>query len=308
MPWTTQDVPSQIDKTVIITGANSGLGYWTAFYLAKNGANIIMACRNTKKAEVAKEQITSKLPSAQVQLSALDLSNLDSIKRFAEEFQTSNDKLNILVNNAGVMALPYCKTHDGFEMQLGTNHLGHFTLTGLLLPTLLKTPDSRIVNTSSAAHRAGKISFSNLMGEKHYNKWQAYAQSKLANLFFTFELQRRLAAAQSSTISLAAHPGYAATNLQSVGPTMANSILAKAIMWFGNTFLAQSAEMGALPQLYAATAIEARAGSYIGPDGLFKMRGYPTIEKPRSTTNNIEIAEKLWQVSEELTGIRYTFA
>jgi hypothetical protein len=235
----------------------------------------------------------------------LDLADLQSVRRFAEEFLARHNKLHVLCNNAGVMALPYRKTTDGFEMQIGTNHLGHFALTGHLLRRLLDTPGARVVTVSSGAHRVGRIRFDDLNWEKGYRKWLAYGQSKLANLLFAYELQRRLDAAGAQLISVACHPGYAATNLQLAGPRMEGSSLMEFLSQLSNRLVAQSAAMGALPTLYAATAPDVRGGDYIGPDGLFENWGYPKKVRSNRQSHDHEAARRLWEISERLTGVRY---
>jgi NAD(P)-dependent dehydrogenase (short-subunit alcohol dehydrogenase family) len=235
----------------------------------------------------------------------LDLAALTSVRSFADGLHAEVPSLDLLVNNAGVMAVPRQETEDGFELQLGTNHLGHFALTGLLLPTMIGRAGSRVVTVSSSAHKPGRIDFDDLMGERSYRKWSAYYQSKLANLLFAYELQRRLDAAGVPTISVAAHPGYAATNLQHVGPRMEGSRLGALVMSIGNTLLAQSDDMGALPQLYAATAPDVRGGDYFGPDGIAEGRGHPKRVGSTKASKDIAVAARLWSVSEDLTGVRY---
>jgi NAD(P)-dependent dehydrogenase (short-subunit alcohol dehydrogenase family) len=227
------------------------------------------------------------------------------VRTFADRLQADFPSLDLLVNNAGVMAIPRQETDDGFERQLGTNHLGHFALTGLLLPLMVGRAGSRVVTVSSTAHKPGRINFDDLMGERSYRKWSAYYQSKLANLLFTYELQRRLEAACAQTISVAAHPGYAATNLQHVGPRMEGNRLGALVMSVGNKLLAQSDEMGALPQLYAATAPDVRGGQYFGPDGIAEGRGYPKRVDPAKAAKDAADAARLWAVSEQLTGVPY---
>ncbi|MEO5876433.1 MAG: oxidoreductase [Streptosporangiaceae bacterium] len=304
MPWTVADIPDQTGRTVVVTGANSGLGLITCRELARRGARVIMTARDTAKGELAADGIRSAVPSAQVEVAALDLADLASVREFAGAFDTlAPDGLDLLVNNAGVMAVPRRTTADGFELQFGTNHLGHFALTGLLLPALLRRTAPRVVTVSSGVHKAGRMNFDDLQGEKRYRKWGAYAQSKLANLLFAFELDRR--AEGSALVSLAAHPGYASTNLQGVGPAMSGSKAAAWVVGLGNSVLAQSADMGALPQLYAATSPEARGGTYIGPDRLFEQRGHPKVVSSTKAARDPKSAERLWRASEELTGIHY---
>jgi NAD(P)-dependent dehydrogenase (short-subunit alcohol dehydrogenase family) len=295
--WTTKNIPDLLGKVAIVTGANNGIGYDAARELAKKNATVILACRNTGKGDAASQMILNVYPLANVNVMQIDLADLDSGKSFVETFRSDYDRLDILINNAGVMAIPYGKTADGFEKQFGTNHLGHFALTGLLLEMLLSTEQSRVVTISSTGHRMGKINFEDLNCEESYSKWGAYGQSKLANLLFTYELQRRLAAAGSSTISVAAHPGYTATNLQS-----------GTFFKFLNPILAQGQEMGALPTLYAATSPDVTGGDFIGPDGFMEQRGYPKKVHSNGNSHDRATAQKLWQVSEELTGVKFNFA
>jgi NAD(P)-dependent dehydrogenase (short-subunit alcohol dehydrogenase family) len=235
---------------------------------------------------------------------ALDLADLRSVRSFADTLRARYDTLALLINNAGVMALPYRRTVDGFEMQFGTNHLGHFALTGLLLPAILATPRARVVTVSSGAHTNGSIDFDNLDGSKGYTPWRAYAQSKLANLLFAYELQRRFAAAGATALSVGCHPGWAATNLQAAGPRMAGARLRVRLMTIANRVLAQSAAMGALPILYAATAEGVNGCDYIGPTSWGGMRGYPGKVRSSARSYDVALARRLWQVSEELTGVR----
>jgi NAD(P)-dependent dehydrogenase (short-subunit alcohol dehydrogenase family) len=305
--WTAADMPDLTGKIVVVTGGNSGIGFDAVRAFAQKGARTIMASRNPEKGALALAEIQAELPTAPVELMELDLANLEAIHRFAAEFQARYAKLHILVNNAGVMALPYRTTADGFEMQFGTNHLGHFALTGVLLETILGSEASRIVTISSGAHSFGQINFDDLNGRESYSKWGAYGQSKLANLLFAYELQRKLAATAVDTISVAAHPGYSATNLQHVGPEMAGSSLQRIFMAVMNRLFAQSQEMGALPTLYAATSSAVQGGDYIGPDGFREMRGYPTKVSSNEASRDQAAARRLWAVSEELTGVRYNF-
>ena len=295
--WTTEQMPDQSGKIVIVTGANSGIGYEAALALALKGATVIMACRSFKKGETAAAQIRDQNPKGKIILKHLDLADLSSVRSFANSFLDEFQQLDILVNNAGVMAIPYRKTADGFEMQFGTNHLGHFLLTGLLIDLLKKTPKSRVVTVSSYAHILGRINFDDLNSEKRYQKWMAYGQSKLANLLFAYELQRRSANNAGSPISVAVHPGYAATNLQHTSSFFS----------FTNHFMAQSQEMGALPTLYAATSPEIQGGEFIGPDGFLAQRGYPHKARSSKRSHDSEAARRLWEVSEELTGIQFSF-
>ena len=299
--WTTKDMPDQSGRTAIVTGANSGLGLVTARELARAGASVVMACRNLDKGHAAIEQIRAAVPGAQVQLDELDLASLDSVRAFAERYRATHDGLDLLINNAGVMAPPRRRTADGFELQFGTNHLGHFLLTMLLLDLMEGREDARVVTLSSTAHKMGRISFDNLGGDRRYFRWNAYGQSKLANLLFALELDRRLRHKGSTVKSLAAHPGYASTNLQSAAAPLVDRL----VMKVGNTVIAQNDEMGALPQLFAATEPGLQGGTYVGPDGPGEQRGHPTIVSPSGRAQNEDTARRLWQVSEELTGITY---
>ncbi len=305
--WTQNDIPDQQGRLAIVTGGNSGIGYEAALALAGRNAQVILAVRSVDKGDEAASQIRQLYPQSQVTVMALDLSDLKSVRAFAESFLASHDRLDILINNAGVMALPPRKTVDGFEMQFGTNHLGHFALTGLLLPALKKTPGTRVVTVSSGVHVSGDIHFDDLQWEKKYDPWGAYAQSKLANLLFAYELQRRLAAAGIGTLSVGCHPGYAATNLQSAGPQMEGSAFKLWMMKISNFLLAQGQDMGALPTLFAATATEVNGCDYIGPTGMGGARGYPDKVKSNDKSYNETLAKRLWTVSEELTGVVYSF-
>ncbi len=303
--WTHEDIHDLTGKTIIVTGANSGIGFEAATHLAAKGAHIVMACRNEQKATHAIKLITQRFDKAQISFIPLDLADLKSIKAFTETFLKNHDRLDVLINNAGIMAIPKRSTKDGFEMQLGTNHLGHFALTGHLLNTLLNTPESRVVSVSSVAHRMGKIRFRDLHGDKKYDPWKAYGQSKLANLLFTYELDHRLRSIHADTIAVACHPGYSSTNLQLVGPQMQNSSLKEKLNALGNQVIAQSAYMGALPTLYAATADDVAGGDYIGPDGFMEMRGYPKKVTSNSASQSVETGRKLWEVSTQLTDVHY---
>ena len=305
--WTAADIPDQSGRTAVVTGANSGLGLVTARELAREGAEVILACRNTAKGEEAAAAILQEVPGAGVDVRALDLAELASVHAFAEA-QTA--PVDLLVNNAGVMALPRRPTKDGFEMQFGTNHLGHFALTGLLLPQLLKTAEPRVVTLSSTAHKMGRINFDNLQGERRYFRWSAYGQSKLANLLFAFELQRRADEAGLPLKSMASHPGYAATNLQTRGPEAGGLLtrLEDGLMAISNRVVAQSDEMGALPTLYAATVPDLPGGTYVGPDGFQEQRGHPVPVGSTGASKDRDAARRLWQASEELTGVSYDLA
>jgi NAD(P)-dependent dehydrogenase (short-subunit alcohol dehydrogenase family) len=285
--WTAANIPDQDGRTVVITGANSGIGAITARELARAGARVIIACRDTAKGAAA----AATMPGT-VEVRTLDLADLSSVRAFADGVP----ELDVLINNAGVMALPLRRTADGFEMQIGTNHLGHFALTGLLLDRIR----DRVVTVASGAHRAGRIRLDDLNWERgRYQRWLAYGQSKLANLLFTYELQRRLSAAGSSIRALAAHPGYASTNLQSHTESIQDRIMA-----IGNRLLAQSADMGALPTLHAAV-VDLPGGTYIGPDGRFEQSGHPKIVTSNAASRNTDTAARLWDLSERLTGVTY---
>jgi NAD(P)-dependent dehydrogenase (short-subunit alcohol dehydrogenase family) len=305
--WTADDMPDLSGQTIIVTGGNSGIGYEAALQFARCHAHTILACRSLAKADGAAKQIVASHPDAKVEVMELDLSSLASIRAFAEAFHKSHRSLNVLVNNAGVMALPYCKTADGFEMQFGTNHLGHFALTGLLLDTLLASEGARLVVVASGAHRMGRIHFDDLQSDHGYSKWLAYGQSKLANLLFTFELQRRAETAGAKLIAVACHPGYAATNLQGAGPRMQGSSGMESFWKMMNSAFAQTSAMGALPTLYAATSAEVRGGDYLGPDGLAELCGNPTKVNCSGAAKDVAAAARLWDISEQLTKLHYSF-
>jgi len=303
--WAIADIPVQSGRVAIVTGANSGLGSESALALAAKGAHVVLACRDAAKAQSALQAIRAASPAVSVEAMALDLASLASVRAFAEAFVAQHERLDLLCNNAGVMAIPHRRTTDGFEMQFGTNHLGHFALTGLLLPRLLDTPGARVVSVSSSAHRPGKIHWDDLQLERSYRNWRAYAQSKLANLLFAFELDRRLRKAGTSVISVAAHPGYAATNLQSVGARMAGSPVLERLFEVANRLIAQSAAMGALPTLYAATAPEVQGGDYFGPASLGEMWGHPRKVRSSARSKDLADAARLWKLSEALTDVRF---
>jgi NAD(P)-dependent dehydrogenase (short-subunit alcohol dehydrogenase family) len=298
--WTASDLPDLAGTTAVVTGAGSGLGTVTARELARAGATVVMAVRDTAKGERVSSAIRSDVPGAQLEVRHLDLADLASVRAFAAQVQGPVDRL---INNAGVMAPPRRLTADGFESQIGTNHLGHFALTGLLLERLNAAPAPRVVTVSSGAHRIGTMRFDDLMWERGYNNWRAYGQSKLANLLFCFELARRATAAGSPLRSLAAHPGYSATNLQFAGPA---HFYEKAIMTVTNHVIAQSAEMGALPTLYAAVA-DVPSGTFIGPDGFMEQRGHPKVVTAAGRAYDEADQRRLWELSEELTGVTFSF-
>jgi NAD(P)-dependent dehydrogenase (short-subunit alcohol dehydrogenase family) len=295
-------LPDQHGRTALITGANSGIGLEAARELARAGAHVVMACRDTAKGEAAADAIRKELPTAELDVAALDLASLDSVRAFAGGL--AHERLDLLINNAGVMAPPYTKTRDGFELQFATNHLGHFALTGLLLEKLLATPGARVVTVSSTAHKMGRIDFDDLQSERSYQRWRAYGQSKLANLLFTFELDRRLEMTDADLLSVAAHPGYSATNLQFAATPSRLERLGSAVL---NRVYAQSAERGAAPTLYAATA-DIPGGSFVGPDGFQEMRGEPKLVKSTRAARDPQTAQRLWEVSEQLTGVHFSLA
>lgn len=301
MSWTLADLPDQSGRVAIVTGANSGIGRWAAQGLAGAGARVVLACRTVSKGEAAATEIRAAHPEAEVEVRALDLADLDSVRAFAAAWE---GPLDLLVNNAGVMALPRRTTAQGFEMQLGTNHLGHFALTGLLFPAL-SDGGGRVVNVSSQAHRMGRIRFADLMGEKSYQRWLAYGQSKLANLLFTHELVRRCAAREVDVLAVACHPGWASTHLQEAGAEMDGSAAKAWVMRTANRLFAQDASAGAWPTLRAATDPEAEPDAYYGPAGLGELAGAPVrVERSRASLDD-EVSARLWEVSSELTGVRY---
>ena len=303
-PWTQADVPDQSGKVFLITGANSGLGLEATRILAGRGATVVMACRNKEKALVAKKDVLESHPNAKLDFLSLDVSDLSSVQQAAKEFRRKYDRLDVLLNNAGIMFTPYQKTVDGFESQLGTNHFGHFALTGRLLPLLNKTPGSRVVSVSSQGHRPGRIDFDNLNWDKKYNRFAAYFRSKLANLFFTYELQRWLEKQGSSTIAVVAHPGGSATNLGHIDEGQPFWRLYRVIKPIAFLFT-QSAAQGTLPSVRAAVDPNVKGGEYYGPDGIFEGRGNPVKVTSTRYSRNLTIAKKFWEISEELTGVKY---
>ena len=304
--WTVNDIPNLTRKIALITGANSGIGYETAKEFARKGAHTILACRSIEKGADTQERIRAEIPDAKLEPMVLDLTSLQSVRQFADAFKEKYDQLDILVNNAGIMMVPYGKTEDGFERQFGTNHLGHFALTGMLIDLLLKTPNARVVNVSSGGHRFGNLDFDNLMFEDStaYTPMLAYGNSKLANLLFTYEMQRLLDAKKANTIAVAAHPGISTTNLAN---HLAHPLIMKLAMpLFG--WMMQSAAMGALPSIRAAVDAEVSGGQYFGPDGRKEQKGYPIVVQSNEASQNKEDARRLWQVSEELTGVSFLSA
>lgn len=303
--WRASDIPDLTGSRAVVTGANSGIGYHTALELARHGAAVVLACRNAERGGEALARIRAEVPAAQVTVAALDLSSLESVRAFATG--QVGEPLHLLVNNAGVMALPRRTTADGFEMQFGTNHLGHFALTGMLLPALLSARSAepartaRVVTVTSMVAWSGKIDFDDLQGERRYRRWGAYSQSKLANQLFARELDRRF----PDLTSVAAHPGYASTNLQQAGPRMDGSRFQERLYGAANTIVAQSSANGALPSLYAATAPGVEGGACYGPRGLFQQRGLPRKVMTPPRAGDAEAARRLWEISEELTGVGY---
>ena len=295
--WTAADIPDQTDRVAVVTGANTGLGYETASALAGHGAHVVLAVRNLDKGKNAAAVITRRNPGSSMALQELDLTSLDSIRAAAKQLRSDYDRIDLLINNAGVMFTPESTTKDGFELQFGTNHLGHFALTGLLLDRLLGVAGSRVVSVSSTAHRSGRIRFNDLQRQQGYSAVGAYAQSKLANLLFTYELQRRLT--DTSTIAVAAHPGVSKTELDR------NSSTWLRLLTNTSGLIAQDADMGALPTLRAATDPAVLGGQYFGPGGLGHVRGYPEVVESSKRSHSVELQQRLWGASEELTGVFY---
>ena len=301
--WTIWNMPDLTGKIIIVTGANSGIGYEAAKEFARKGAQVILACRSMDKAEAALVAIQAELPTAQAEIMPLDLASQASVRQFAAAFKAKYDQLDILVNNAGIMMVPYATTEDGFESQFATNHLGHFALTGLLIDLLLKTPASRVVNVSSTGHRMGKMDFDNLLYEdgNGYSPAGAYGRSKLANLLFTYELQRRFEAVGADAMATAAHPGTSSTNLTG---HMADRWYFK----LGQPLfeqMVQDADMGALPTIRAAVDPQAKGGDYYGPKGFMEQGGYPVLVQSNDASHNLADAKRLWEVSEVLTGVTF---
>jgi NAD(P)-dependent dehydrogenase (short-subunit alcohol dehydrogenase family) len=308
--WTTADIGDQTGRTVLITGANAGIGYHTALQLAAKDATVLLASRDPERGRAARQRILAQAPKARVEVVALDLADLDSVGRLADQVLASDDGLDVLVNNAGVMGIPNRRTTaQGFELQFGTNHLGHFALTGRLLPALLGRPASRVVTLSSVMHRLGRLDLDDLNSQRRYRRWSVYNASKLANALFTLELDRRLRAAGAATASVGAHPGYARTGLQTSGPRLGaagpvGAVSAGAVELF-TRLTAQPAAQGALPVLRAASDPQVTGGDFLGPDGLGGGRGWPVKVEYSKTAQDEELAGRLWALSERLTGVSF---
>ena len=303
--WTIDQIPPQTGKIAVVTGANSGLGLSTSRALALKGAKVIMACRSLEKGEKARLNMVAEGAIMEPEVWHLDLASLESVRRFAQKFAASGDRLDLLINNAGLMAIPYHRTEDGFEMQFGVNHLGHFALTAGLWPMLAKTVQSRVIQVSSLAYYMGQMRFEDIHWEKGYKKWGAYGMSKLANLLFIRELARRLKESWGLVTAAAAHPGYADTELLTKDPGMNGTHLRAGFFKLANRLAAQSGENGALPSLYAATAEGVEQGAFFGPNGLLKLCGGPVADSPSNKLLNDKVAGKLWDVSESLTGLEF---
>ncbi|MHA1212647.1 MAG: oxidoreductase [Candidatus Heimdallarchaeota archaeon] len=303
--WTTKNIPDLTEKVIIVTGANSGLGFEDAKEFARKGAKIILACRNLDKANKALIKILAKIPEAQAEIIQLDLGSIESIRKFVVEFKENHNRLDILVNNAGILRVPYQKTVDGFESQVGINHLGHFVLTSLLFNLLSKTKDSRVVNVSSFGHKNGDTDFDKFLYEegKEYDRRKAYGRSKLANLLFTYELDRRLKKANIAIIAVASHPGFSNTS-------MADHMYSGFVQFLRTLlgFILQSAANGALSTIRAAVDPQAKGGEYYGIKGIFgsERRGRPMIVESSKKSHNLKDAKKLWEISEKLTGVKFS--
>ena len=302
--WTAEYIPDLDGKVIIVTGGNSGLGFCSVKSFAEKSAKVILASRSKENGEKAKAEILTEVPGGKIEVAELDLADLKSVRRFAKNFQQNHSRLDVLLNNAGIMTTPYFTTKDNFEGQVGTNHLGHFALTGLLYPLLKKTPKSRVVNVSSMAHKYGKMKFSNLLFEKGkcYSPIKAYGRSKLANLLFTYELQRFFELNKTDGISVAAHPGVSQTNLVR---HLKNKLFFK-ILYPVFKFMIQDAEVGALPQIRASVDPHVKGGEYYGPSGFMELKGFPVRVSSNGASHNAEDARKLWEVSEKLTGVNFS--
>ena len=304
--WTEADLPELSGRTAIVTGANSGIGYELTRMLAERGAHVVMATRTVKRGQAAARELREGT-DGELSVRRCNLADLDSVRTFAEDATRDLDRLDFLFNNAGVMAIPRSETEDGFETQFGVNHLGHFALTGRLLDLLVESPgESRVLTQSSGFHERGRIDFEDLQSESTYDKWAAYSQSKLANVLFAYELQRRLdRAGVEDLYSVATHPGYADTSLQRRGPEQSGSVLRLWFMKIANALFAQSPRKGAWPMLYAATAPEIEGGEYVGPTGLLNLRGSPGVQASSERSRDETLARRLWDVSSDLTGVEY---
>lgn len=303
--WTAENIPNLKGKTAVVTGANSGLGFQAAKKLAEKNAKVVMACRKREKGEEARKELEDKVDNPDLEVMQLDLASLESIRHFSEELKTEYEEIDLLFNNAGIMAIPRKETEEGFEMQFGVNHLGHFALTAQILDLLKKSEgEARVITQSSVAHENGDIGFEDINHEESYDRMQAYSDSKLANLLFAKELDRKLKAAGLNIKSAACHPGVSTTNLFNTEESQHNFITAK-IMGLALKAFGQSPEKGCLPMLYAATSEEVEGGEYIGPDGFKSFRGNPEKQAPSEKARNQDLAEELWERSEELTGIEF---
>tara|TARA_R110002073_G_scaffold39534_4_gene112733 strand:- start:370 stop:1296 length:927 start_codon:yes stop_codon:yes gene_type:complete len=305
MAWNLDNLTDQNGRIIVITGGNSGIGYEAAKALVGKGARVIIACRDVSKAESACDAIEASGGPGTIESVSLNLACLDSVAQCAEELHARCEQLDVLVNNAGVMGVPRRETEDGFELQIGTNHFGHFALSAQLFPLLNAAEDARLVTVSSLAHQFGFINFVNLQGQYFYDPWAAYGQSKLANLLFTYELDRRCRSAGLDVLSVACHPGISSTNLAYAGPRMSGSPLGETLVQFYTNIIAQSAELGALPTLYAGFGVDIEGGDYTGPDGLGEMRGNARKVNSSFVSRSAAVARRLWQATEEATGIEF---
>ena len=304
--WSADDIGDQTGRIALVTGANSGIGYQTARALAAHGAHVVLACRDAERARRAYEELDKDLDDCSVEILSLDLADLASVREAAAAFLRSHARLDLLVNNAGVMGAPFRQTADGFELQMATNHLGHFALTGLLLDRIVTTERSRIVTVSSHMHRVGRLRADNVAGTRRRNTWVEYGTTKLANLLFTAELSRRLAHAGLGTAALAAHPGWTRSNLAGSGAALGSSRVRRRLGRAAGRAFGQSAAAGALPVLCAATSRHVHNGQYVGPSRWFGMAGPPRLDRPSRRARDPEAAARLWAASEELTGVRYS--
>jgi NAD(P)-dependent dehydrogenase (short-subunit alcohol dehydrogenase family) len=304
--WGVADIGDLTGRVALVTGANSGIGYATAAALADHGAHVVLACRNEERARQARDKLESELDRCSLELLPLDLADLVSVRRAAESFLSEHARLDLLVNNAGVMGTPYRQTADGFELQMATNHLGHFALTGLLLDRLVTTERSRVVTVSSLVHRIGRLRLDDVGGDAPRNTWVSYGTSKLANLLFTLELSRRLDAAGVRTAAVAAHPGWTRSNLAGSGAALGRNRLRRKLSRAAGSTLGQSAAAGALPVLCAATSSSVHSGQYVGPAHLAELYGPPRLARRSARARDAVGAAALWRASEELTGVRYS--